>query len=151
MAIVATDICEIGYAYPAVYTSPVFTGATLAALKRVRYISVWFDNDLERYVVGDENSASSQSPADLANTYKLAKKVNIAISYGNSQDAETSTDVYSYDFTPESDAWNNFREALQGVSAAFQLIVWSIDDGAWTMSGYQIDDKIVGRRHTSGD
>lgn len=151
MAITTNDILEIGYPYLAVYSSPVFTAQTLARLKRLKYVNVWLDNEVTRYPLTANNAAAGQTPADIANQYMTPNQVSIAVLYGNEMTGEETFDLYTHEFVSQSDRWNVFKESLQGIGVSAQLIVWSVDNGNWTLSGYQIDDGAVGKRHISGD
>jgi hypothetical protein len=144
------SVAQIGIAYPAYYLSPLLVDKTIRRSKRVRFVYVWFQTILDRFLPSDVNLAAQQW-SDLAGLYKHENKANIAVRYQNNQNGELQADLYSREYDELGEQWTQFKEALYGVAVAYQLCVFSLDDGGFVMTGYQFDVDIKDNRFISSE
>lgn len=160
----ANTIIEVGQAYLSVYTSPLFTREDLSRFKRLKHIYTYFDNSLgnDVYQVGDENSSSGQPVGEVVGELKQRLNANVSCVYNSEYSGTTSADIYGFsdivwdvatmDVTPPGstyEAYQLFKEPIQGVGHSFQLLLWSYDETTFTLVAYQIDGKKKGQRYRS--
>lgn len=158
----ANSVIEIGQAYPAVYATPLLTQRTLANLKRVKHVYVYFDNTdgQDVYVANDVNSLSGQSFDELVGRPKVRLNASIALLYDNDQNGELAIDLYGFsslvwddslfDIAPSANQYRRytlFKEPLLGVGYSYQLYVWSFDETAFTLSGWQVTAMLNAERY----
>ncbi len=152
----------VGEAYPCYYYSPTFTQETLAAMKRGKYVYAFFDNEqgMDTFNAMDVNMASGQLDKDIVGYNRQRLNANISLKYEEDDYGDTIYDNYGYnslmwddalfDINSPSAAYRRhvlFKEALQGTSYSYQLIIWSYDETTFTLAGYQIMANIRGSRH----
>lgn len=153
---------EVGNAYLSYYLTPLFVQGFLGTLKRVKHAYLYFDNEPVQaiYAIGD--LASGQATDELVGGYKTDANANIAITYDNGNDAESSNEVYgfselvwddaTFDEVPSSqqtDRYSLFKERLLGIGYGYQLGVWSFDSSTFKLCAYQIDAVSKGKRYTN--
>lgn len=139
-----------GYAYHAVYVSPLLNSATIAELKRINAVNIMFENIRDRFKPEDVNTFT-QVYSTLVNRQRNKLQASVGVVYQSDNRAEMSADVYDRPNVEPFDAWTVFKERLRGVGYSYQVVVWSLDAGAWVMAGYEVSGDLVGRRHHSGD
>jgi hypothetical protein len=153
---------EVGQAYLSVYTSPLFTREDLSRFKRLKHIYTYFDNALgnDVFQVGDQNSSSGQPVQEIAGELKQRLNANVSCVYNSEYSGSTSADIYGFgdivwdvatmDISPPGatyEAYQLFKEPIQGVGHSFQLLLWSYDETTFTLVAYQIDGKKKGKRY----
>lgn len=153
-----------GQLYPVYYESPSLTLQSFALLKRVKHIYVYFDNEigLDEFTEDDlnVNNNYSQSPTQIVGEKKQRLNVNIAIRYESDYDAEVAYDLYGFssllfddtlfDIYPSANQFRRyslFKEYLLGVGYSYKLVLWSFDETAFTLSGYQITSNYKAHRY----
>lgn len=149
----ASSFVEVGMAYQVMYTSPMLSLQSFNSLKRARFIYVYFDNEQgqQLFTAADVNAAAGQTEGDLVGLPVNELNVSIGILYDNEFDAEQVVDIYGF----ESLVWDDslfdvynpsssfrryilFKESLQGIGYAYQLLLWSFDETTFAMTAYQI-------------
>lgn len=156
------SVVVVGEAYPTYYYSPTFTQEQLGAMKRLKYVYAFFDNKdgIDTYNTSHVNNASGQLSTDLVGFNKQRLNANISIKYEEDDFTSTVYDNYGYNALIWDDALFDvnspatmyrrhalFKEALQGISYSYQLIIWNYDETTFTLAGYQIMANVRGQRH----
>ena len=140
----------VGYAYPAIYQSPIFTAERLANFKRIGHLHVMFENTVHKFNSSDVNQVTQQL-VQLVNKLKYEAAVSVGITYQTDTYSETSEDVFKRPNVQKVDRWVVFKEPLKGVGYSYQYTAFSLNKDSWCMSGYQITGQMQGERHISGD
>jgi len=158
----ANSVVIVGQAYPVMYTTPLFTQRSLSSLKRLRHVYAFFDNKLgqDSYGASDVNTASGQVAEFIAGQPKVRQNINFAVRYESDDDAENIYDVFGYqnlvwddaqfDIDPPAYSYRRdgvFKEALQGTGYSYQLLIWSYDESAFILAGYQITADVKGNKY----
>lgn len=145
-----------GLAYPAYWESPAFNLDRLTSVKQITHVSLMFDNSdyLDRFDSNDINSGASQDPAEIDGLWKFPTNVNVAIRYNGANNGFNQADVYGYrdllfglgifDYpAPGGQAPKhvNFREPVHGIGYDYSLLVYSYDNAAFSLAGYQISGR----------
>jgi hypothetical protein len=157
-------VIRYGKTYPCFYSSPLLTMQSFTALKRSKFVYVYFNNELgqEEYKVGDVNTDTDpeQDPVMLVGEKKQRLNATITLQVEADFDAETEYDIYQFsslvfddslfDIFPSANQFRRytlFKEYLLGVSYGYKLMVWSFDETAFSMSAYQLSNSIHAERY----
>jgi hypothetical protein len=158
------SIIRYGKMYPAFYSSPLLTMQSFTALKRAKFVYVYFDNELgqEEYKLDDVNTDTDpeQDPVLLVGEKKQRLNAVITMQVESDFDAETEYDIYQFsslvfddslfDIFPsanQSRRYTLFKENLLGVGYSYKLMVWSFDETTFSLSAYQISNSIHAERY----
>jgi hypothetical protein len=158
------SIIRYGKMYPAFYSSPLLTMQSFTALKRVKFVYVYFDNELgqEEYKLDDVNTNTDpeQDPVLLVGEKKQRLNAVITMQVESDFDAETEYDIYQFsslvfddslfDIFPSANQFRRytlFKENLLGVGYSYKLMVWSFDETTFSLSAYQISNSIHAERY----
>ena len=146
-------VIEVGQAYDCFYATPLLTLQRLTNLKRIKHVYLYFDNidGQDTYQAVDVNTGSGQTNAALVGRPKLRLNASIVLLYENDLDGELSYDLYGFsslvwdsslfDIAPSANQYRRytlFKEPLLGVGYSYQLYVFSFDETAFTLAGWQI-------------
>lgn len=158
------SVLEVGQAYPSSYETPMFTKGELAKFKRVKHWLGLFSNKIaqETYSYTDVNAGSGQPVDELVGRPKNRMDMNVTFIYDSIRDGTVNYDLYGYNDLVWDDGYLDIsggesqqyydsctlKEAIQGMGATFQTILWSWDDSAFELAGFQIDSSIKGKRYT---
>lgn len=146
----ANSIVEVGVVYPAYYCSPHIQDKTIKNHKRVKFLFAWFMAALQRFTANDVNLLT-QAYSDLVGAYKYSNDANVAIRYQNQQQGVIAENLYSRDFDELGEEWTQFKEALYGVGVSYQLVVFNLSAGTFSLTGYQFDNEIRGSMFISSE
>jgi len=155
-------VLEAGSSYASYHMTPLFTWGTLKAFKRLMYWLGFFDNTfaLDTYALASVNTASGQPAQEIVGMPRTRLDCNVSFVYNAHDTGDTSVDVYGFQtlvwdaslfdvFLPtQTDNYVLLKNALQGVGYSFQGIVWSMDECAWRLVGYQLDGKQKGTKYS---
>lgn len=154
-------VIEYGQLYQTFYLSPALTLQTFTALKRAKFIYVYFDNEdgMDIYTVGDINGGSGQVAEEIVGQYKQRLNASIAIKFESDFDGDVSYDLYDFaslvfddalfDIFPSTNQFRRyvlFKESLLGIGYSYQLAVWSFDETMFKLSAYQISPSVHAER-----
>jgi hypothetical protein len=142
-----------------------FTKGELAKFKRVKHWLGVFSNKIaqETYSGADVNVASSQPVDELVGRPKNRMDVNVTFIYDSIRDGTVNYDLYGYTDLVWDDGFLDIsggesqqfyesctlKEAIQGVGATFQTVLWSWDDSAFELAAFQIDSNLKGKRYVA--
>ncbi|MGH2412463.1 MAG: hypothetical protein ACRDEA_01960, partial [Microcystaceae cyanobacterium] len=164
VAPINNSVVEYGRVYQAIYESPLLTFSDLSVRKRPRFFYVYFDNLLgsDTFTTADLNSATSptQSVETIVGDFKQRLNATIAVAYEADPECEVEYDLYGFqnlvfddslfDIYPTANQFRRytcFKEYLLGTGYGHQLLVFSFDDSAFTLAGYQVTADIKAERY----
>lgn len=155
-------VIQVGQAYQAVYTTPLLTLQTLANLKRLKHVYLYFDNidGQPIYTAQDVNTSSGQSNEEIVGLPKLDLNASVIVLYESDLNGEKSLDLYGFsslvwddslfDVVPSNNQYRRytlFKEYLLGTGYSYQVGVWSFDETAFILSGWQVTSLINAERY----
>lgn len=148
------QVAVLGNAYPAIYVSPMIHQRTFYNWKVLKHAFVQLENETT-----DIHTALTTADAALRGKAIHRFNANVGIIYNDENAAQVIEDLYRYDNTLWSaDLYSKhyspkqldrivvFKEPLQGVSYAYQLVLFSQDEAVWKLVGWQIEGKLKGNR-----
>jgi len=154
-------VVELGVAYMAIYSTPVFNAGTLGNYKRITHVLAFMSNveAQETYTADDVNTLASQATEPIVDLYKTRVGCDFLVQYSSTQDVDISYDAYGYstlvwddstfDIAPTARAFNKYqllKQPIIGTGYAIQFIIFSYDEAYFSLAGYQLPIITKGRR-----
>lgn len=122
----------LGWVYPAYYKTYAITNEMLYRFKRLENLSVWMTQ--KSVLIND------------------ISEVSIAVQYNDGDRGQLQTRLFDTGYVDPNAEYVLFRESLQSLGYAHQVLVWSHDMFTWVLDGWQIQATLMeGTGHISGD
>lgn len=156
----------VGQMFHSEYRSPVYSYGVLKQYKRFRnwsglFDQTWFD---ELYSSDSEGLTETELNSDRIGRLRIRQDVNLSIVYNNERDGSTDQDIFrltellfdisQFDYLDGSLSRNSFANVsipIQGAGYSIQAVLWSQDDDAWALSGYQLGGTRQAKRYRTGE
>jgi len=155
-------VIDIGKMYKTYYKTSQLTLNNLPALKRVKHLYSYFDNELglTQYGASDVNNSSGQAADEIVGRYKVRMNCSVAVEYDSEYGEDFQADVYGFyslvfddslfDITPSQFQYRRFtlfKESLSGIGCTYAAVFFSYDEGSFTLAGWQITNRIGTEKH----
>lgn len=155
---------EYGLAYLSYFSTPGISAGKLGQYKRSLFFNALFNNGIANGMWLYGNTEHLSASLDAVEGYpKVPLDCHIAIRLNHAKQGETVYDLYNaydlwYDYSrfDEAGALTDelqhvlIRTGIQGIGYDIQAYVWSWDETAFSMDGYQYDVKLKkGKRYVS--
>ena len=152
----------VGQAYPVYYFSPMFARLNFGTGKRVIHVYALFDNTdgLATFQASDVNTASGQTAEQVTGIPQNRLDCSIGVVYNGQRDGELDYDIYGYsdlvwddaifDVDPSAYQYQRyalFKESVQGLGYAYQLVLFSFDESVFKLAAYMIGAKLKADRY----
>jgi hypothetical protein len=156
----------IGVVFHSEYRSPVYSYGMLKQYKRFRNWSGMFDQTWydEVYSENTPGLTESEKASDRIGRLRIRQDVNLSIIYNNERQGSTDQDIFrltellfgisQFDYIDGAfsrSAYANISVPIQGAGYSIQACLWSQDDDAWALSGYQLDGTRKSKRYRTGE
>lgn len=161
-----TDRFLVGQVFHTEYRTPVYSYGVLKQYKRFRdwsglFDQTWFD---EIYTENTPGLSEGEKAGGRIGRLRVQQDVNLGIIYNNERDgsidfdlfrlSELLFDISQFDYLDGSlsrRGYANVSVPIQGAGYSIQAVLWSQDDDAWALSGYQLGGKRKAKRYRTGE
>jgi hypothetical protein len=161
-----SDLFIIGQVFHSEYRSPVYSYGGLKQYKRFRHWSGVFDQRWydEVYTADTPGLTAKELDSNWIGRLRVRQDANLSIIYNNEQYGSRDQDLFrltellfdisQYDYLDGAFTRNDYANIsvpIQGVGYSIQACIWSQDDDAWALSGYQLDGQRKKERYRTGE
>lgn len=161
-----SDQFLLGLIFHTEYRSPVYSYGVLKQYKRFRNWSALFDQTWydEIYSQSTPGLTEQERQGDRMGRLRIQQDVNLSIVYNNERDGSVDQDIFrltellfdisQFDYLDGSlsrNGYANISIPIQGAGYSIQAVLWSQDDDAWALSGYQLGGTRKSKRYRTGE